>query len=88
MRWIDNEKSENYLVGYSNEDRAYVVITKKDTKNGIVLQLHIRKKKGFVPVPLSVDPEEITMEMVRGWYSLEDPKILGRDDGRNDFQMS
>ena len=35
MRWIDNEKSENYLVGYSNEDCAYVVITKKDTKNGI-----------------------------------------------------
>ena len=29
MKWIENENSENYLVGYSAEDHAYVVITKK-----------------------------------------------------------
>ena len=88
MKWIENENSENYLVGYSNEDQAYAVIKKKETINGTKLQLHIGSNKTFVPIPLCVDPEKISMEMVQGWFSLEQPKLLGRDAEGNEISVA
>ena len=74
MKWIDNEKSENYLVGFSKEDQAYVVIKKIKTKNGIKLRIVLRNRQGYLPVPSSVDPEDITIERALSWYSLKHAK--------------
>ena len=88
MKWIDNEKSENYLVGFSKEDQAYVVIKKIKTKNGIKLRIVLRNRQGYLPVPSSVDPEDITIERALSWYSLKHAKKLGEDAEGNEISIA
>ena len=47
MKWIDNDKSENYLIGFSVSKDAYIVLEKRGNEKNRTVRL---RQRGEEPI--------------------------------------
>ena len=88
MKWIDNEKSENYLIGFSVPKDAYMVLEKRGNEKNRTVRLRQRGEDTYFPVPIGFDLEAISMKRALEWLSLKEPRVLGNDDNGNKISLA